>query len=293
MKVGGEDVRDRISDVLDRRRLLVALSIAAAVMAVTVGCERQEQTPETEEVPESVAFEVDGDGVYYRWREPDGTMTTAQSLSEIPLAARPVVAVFATGNMDERAPADKYYVANLLNAEPGDDAEARRRTSVWVNRAGDATDRAARIALEVKEAVTPDTSENDRGDGQPGDHEKRKWEVDLGEIDGEPNEANLFDEEEAAESKKEARDKIEKVVGSESAPINDRRTDGTPAVEQPEETTEETAGEAGGSQPTLSGGDGEGDESAGATEDRPNRRELRQKMEKLQEEGALPENIER
>lgn len=267
--------------------------VAVVVVAGTVGCERQQQSTETEKLPESVEFEVDGDGVYYRWREPDGTMTTAQLLSEIPLAARPVVAVFSSGKMNEQAARDGYYVANLLDAEAGDSVEAHRRKAVWVNRAGDATDRAARIALSIKETVTPETSGDDGDEGARGDHEKRKWEVDLGKIDGEPNKANLFDEDEAAESTEEAREEIEKVVGSESAPVNERRTDGTPAVDQPEETAEESAGGTGDSQPTLSGGNDEDDDGAGSTENRPNRRELRQKMEKLQEEGALPENMER
>ncbi len=269
-------------------RSMGTLMVAVAVVAITVGCEPEEQSTETEELPGSITFEVDGDGVYYRWREPDGTMATAQSLSEIPLAARPVVAVFSSEKMDERAASDGYYVANLLDAESGDELEARRREAVWLNRAGDATDRAARIALKIKETVTPEASDDDQGDGQPGDHEKRKWEVDLGKIDGEPNKAKLFDDEEAVESPEEAREKIEKVVGSESAPVNDRRTDGTPAAEQPEEASEEAAGETDDSrQPTLSDGDDEGDDA------RPSRRELRQKMEKMQEEGALPESMER
>jgi hypothetical protein len=73
--------------------LLVLIVISVGLW----GCESNDQSKKTTEIPESIEFTVDGDTVYYRWREPDGTMTTAQSLGGIPLAARPAVAVFVSG----------------------------------------------------------------------------------------------------------------------------------------------------------------------------------------------------
>jgi glutaredoxin len=135
--------------------LLVCLLLVTAVLLG--GCERLDGLFEaapgeaTQAPPDSVEFEVDGDGVYYATLTRTGSLAPADRLAKVPLSARVGTIVHV---LDETPQFDdRFYVANLLGAEPGQRHTAKLRPARYIDAVLDLGEAGARRALDVRYAA--------------------------------------------------------------------------------------------------------------------------------------------
>jgi hypothetical protein len=135
--------------------------------------------------------------------------------------------------------------------------------------------------LSVKETATPEPPQQREGASMK-DHELRKRQVDISEIEGTARKAKLFGRD-AGGSGQPSKKAIEKVVGSEVSP--DRRTDGRPATDEQPVTEQAEEGSNIGEtdpEPTIESGNDEG------AEGQPSREEIRQRLDEVRQKGGSP-----
>lgn len=143
--------------LLARAALLLLLALATSLGSV--GCERAREflsdepqaTAEQAAPAEAVDFEVDGDGVFYGTLMQDGRLHGADKLARIPLAERAAVVVHVNGKTPELA--ERYYVADLVDAAPGDSATATLRSADYVGARLATGEQAALQGLAVRDTV--------------------------------------------------------------------------------------------------------------------------------------------
>lgn len=132
-------------------RPLIGLVLASIVLLG--GCERLEtlvgaSAQEAPRAPESVEFAVDADGVYYATLNHNGSTTGTDRLENIPLAARVATIVHVRDQTPELD--DRYYMANLLDAQPGQRHTATLRPATYIDAALELGEAGARRALDVR-----------------------------------------------------------------------------------------------------------------------------------------------
>lgn len=136
--------------------LLTRALLLSTLVLMLSSCERVRALARAEaEAPkppaESVEFEVDGDGVFYGTLTPSGRLHGADRLARVPLAERVAVVVHVNGKTAELD--DRYYVADLVEASPGDTASARLRSADQVRTLLAVGEEAALLGLAVRDTV--------------------------------------------------------------------------------------------------------------------------------------------
>jgi hypothetical protein len=100
---------------------------ACAVLVLTVAaCD--DPSVDLEPAGDPVDIRVDRSALDYLYRDRDGQIRSAPSLSEIPPQLRGAVMVHHPDIRTDDTPADTIYVANLLDTAPGDRVPARPST---------------------------------------------------------------------------------------------------------------------------------------------------------------------
>ncbi len=138
-----------------RRRIICLVSILLVVSGMW-GCERARELlgdgdEPTGPPPESVEFGVDAKGVLYGTLMEDGKLVGADKLARVPLAERAAVVVHVSGETPQIE--GRYYVADLVEARPGDRKTARLRSGEDVRTLLATGEQAALRGLAVRNMV--------------------------------------------------------------------------------------------------------------------------------------------
>jgi glutaredoxin len=130
---------------LPQRRARLALGLLCALLAT--GCERPGGASRAAEgAPEARSFRVDARGIYYHYRDESAGLRKALELERVPLSKRGATIVesihWDRSSSQRRALLESsvdsgttVYVADLLDATPGEKRRARRRTLGYIRAA--------------------------------------------------------------------------------------------------------------------------------------------------------------
>lgn len=109
------------------------LSIGAALLSFALVATSCDQTSDSHDGPtkdrNTTNFRVDGDGVSYLYRHPTRGLHQAASLEEIPLEHRSATIVVAPNHEEPSFEDERYPVADLIDAAPGD-----RQSAIWLSK---------------------------------------------------------------------------------------------------------------------------------------------------------------
>lgn len=137
------------------RRVICAVLLIG--VSWTVGCERLSEMVDPRvdpaDAPQSVEFEVDGASVYYATLGEGGQTRPAAKLAEVPVSERGAVVVFLGEKTPGLTDSTMHYVADLVDAAPGDQRRARLASAEEIERVMRAGEQAARAGLAVRKTA--------------------------------------------------------------------------------------------------------------------------------------------
>jgi len=132
------------------RQFWVWVGIVGLVGVVSSACE-SESSDEGAEEPRTLR--VDAESVRYRYLDEAGQFQPTTKLQDVPLAVRSATEMWKSSSDWERPEGEVGYVADLLEAEPGDEVALKERSHVWMKMASMAGREAARRALGVRDKL--------------------------------------------------------------------------------------------------------------------------------------------
>ncbi len=148
----------------------VWVSIIGLAGGLSIGCESDSANEGAEE---SRTLTVDAEGVRYRYLDETGQFQPTTKLQDVPLAVRRATEMWKSSSDWERPEGQTGDVADLLEAEPGDEVALKERSHGWMKSASVAGRKAARRALGLRDEL--------RGTAKWADHEPWIWRVGSGQ----------------------------------------------------------------------------------------------------------------